>query len=115
MYHQPLANLLQCDERIEPLYHDVPIEQAEAIAVSAMVQGMTSFTSRVTRASWDSDDQRGHVAFVRTINDAAIPLATQQTMPDIIKDTESGYSPQVSQPKNLARILVELMEIFQTL
>jgi hypothetical protein len=61
------------------------------------------------------------VAFIRTTNDAAIPLAGQQMMLDgtgvqwIVEDIESGHSPQVSQPANLTEILVELAETFQRL
>jgi hypothetical protein len=61
------------------------------------------------------------VAFIRTTNDAAIPLAAQQMMLDgtgvqwIVEDIESGHSPQVSQPANLTEILVELAETFQRL
>lgn len=83
-----------------------------------MAQGMTSFTSPVPRASWDSDEFKGRVAFIRTINDAAIPLAVQQMMLDgtgvewIVRDIESGHSPQLSKPEELAGILVELVKGF---
>jgi hypothetical protein len=86
-----------------------------------MAQGMTSFTTPVPRASWDSDDYKRRIAFIRTVNDAAIPLAIQQMMIDgsgakwIIKDIESGHSPQVSQPEKLAEILVDLAKTFESL
>ena len=103
-----------------PLYQDVSVELAEPVAVSAMAQGMTSFTSPVPRASWDSEDYKGRVAFIRTVNDAAIPLAVQQMMLDgtgikwIVKDIESGHSPQVSQPESLAKIVVDLAKSFES-
>jgi hypothetical protein len=81
---------------------------------------MTSFTSPIPRASWDSDDYKGRIAFIRTINDAAIPVAVQQIMLDgtgvewIIKDIDSGHSPQVAQPEKLANILVDMTKTFES-
>ncbi|KAF1950531.1 hypothetical protein CC80DRAFT_598128 [Byssothecium circinans] len=115
------ANLLRCDDRIGPLYQDVPKELVDAVAVAAMAQGMTSFTSPCPRASWDSDAYKGRVAFIRTLNDAAIPLPVQQMMLDgtgtewIVKDIESGHSPQISQPEKLTALLVEIARKFETL
>jgi hypothetical protein len=90
------------------------IWQREVIASSAMTQGMTSFASPVPRVSWDSDDYKGRLAFVRTVNDAAGPLIIQQMMIDetgvewIIRDMGGGHSPQISHPERLASILVDL-------
>jgi hypothetical protein len=51
---QPEANLLRCDDRIPPLYQDVSAELADAVAVSAMAQGMTAFVSasQAARTDW---------------------------------------------------------------
>jgi hypothetical protein len=82
---------------------------------------MTSFTSAVPRASWDGDDFKGRVAFIRTTDDRAIPLEVQQMMLDgtgvewIVRDIESGHSPQLSRPEELVRILVEVAKIFESL
>jgi hypothetical protein len=78
-------------------------------------------TSPCPRASWDSDEYKGRVAFIRTLNDAAIPLQIQQMLLDgtgvdwIVKDIESGHSPQISQPEKLTSILVELAKGFEAL
>ncbi|KAF2242846.1 hypothetical protein BU26DRAFT_510087 [Trematosphaeria pertusa] len=114
----PAANLLRCDDRIPPLFQDVPADLADAAAVSAMAQGMTSFTSPCPRATWDSDEYKGRVAFIRTLNDACIPLPVQQMMIEgtgvdwIVKDIESGHSPQISQPEKLTAMLVDLAKGF---
>ncbi|KAH7394352.1 hypothetical protein BKA66DRAFT_606552 [Pyrenochaeta sp. MPI-SDFR-AT-0127] len=114
------ANLLRCDDRVPPLYQDVPAELANVIAVSAMAQGMTSFTTPVPPASWKSEEYKGRVAFIRTLKDAAIPLPVQQMMIDgtgvewIIKDIDSGHSPQISQPEKLTELLVDLAKGFET-
>ncbi|KAF2712413.1 hypothetical protein K504DRAFT_401252 [Pleomassaria siparia CBS 279.74] len=115
------ANLLRCDDRIGPLYQDVSKDLANVVAVSAMAQGMTSFTSPCPRASWDSDEYKGRVAFIRTLKDAAVPLPAQQMMLDgtgaewIVKDIESGHSPQISQPEKLTALLVEIANGFEVL
>ncbi|PVH96098.1 hypothetical protein DM02DRAFT_688615 [Periconia macrospinosa] len=117
----PEANLLRCDERVGPLYQDVAKDIVDVVAVSALSQGMTSFNSPCPRATWDSEEYEGRVAFVRTLNDAAIPLSVQQMMIDgsgvkwIIKDIESGHSPQLSQPETLTSILVDIAREFESL
>ncbi|EAT78530.2 hypothetical protein SNOG_13905 [Parastagonospora nodorum SN15] len=67
------------------------------------------------------DHFKGRVAFVRTLKDASIPVDVQQMMIDgtgvewIVKDIESGHSPQGSQPEKLTSIVVELTKAFQEL
>jgi hypothetical protein len=86
-----------------------------------MSQCMTSFTSPCPRATWDSEEYKGRVAFIRTLNDATIPLQVQQMMLDgtgaewIVKDIESDHSPQLSQPEKLAAMLLELTKAFEAL
>jgi hypothetical protein len=54
------------------------------------------------------------------VNDASLPLALQQMFLDgtgaewIVKDIESGHSPQLSQPENLVSILIELAKQFES-
>ncbi|KAH7088923.1 Alpha/beta hydrolase fold-1 [Paraphoma chrysanthemicola] len=114
------ANLLRCDDR-SLLYSGVTEVLKEAVAASGVAQGMTSFVTPLPRASWDSDDFKGRVAFIRAVNDPAIPLAVQQMMLDesgvewIVKDIESGHSPQVSQPAKLAEMLIALTKTFESL
>ncbi|KAF2739910.1 alpha/beta-hydrolase [Polyplosphaeria fusca] len=118
---EPETNLLRCDDRIPPLLQDVPPELADVCAVSAMAQGMTSFTSPCPRASWDDEAYKGKVAYIRTTNDACIPFPVQQMMLDgsgvdfIVKDIESGHSAQVAQPEKLTQILLDLAKGFEGL
>jgi hypothetical protein len=55
------------------------------------------------------------------LNDAAIPLQVQQMMLEgtgvewIIKDIESGHSPQLAHPGKMTAILVELAKGFEAL
>ena len=113
--------MLHCDDRIPPLYTDITGTLAEAVAASAMAQGMTSFHSPIPRATFDSDAYKGRTAYIRTTKDAAFPLQIQQMMIEgtgaewIVKDIDSAHSPQLSQPEKLSAILVELAETFEKL
>lgn len=83
--------------------------------------GLQKQKSPIPRATWDSDDYKGRVAFIRTVNDAAIPLAVQQMMLDgtgvdwIVKNIESGHSPQLSRPEELTEMVNELAQAFEAL
>ena len=89
------------------------------VATAAMAQGLTAFNSPIPHASWDSEGYKGRLAFVRTLNDAGIPLTVQQMLIEkagvdfIIRDMKSGHSPQLSQPEKLSEILLELAGIFE--
>lgn len=113
------ANLLRCPTRIPPLYNDVPEPLASTVAASAMAQGMTSFTSPVPRASWDSNAFKGRIAYIRTLKDRAVPLEAQQRMLDesgvqwIVRDLDSGHSPQISRAEEVRDLLVELIRGFE--
>ena len=43
-----------------------------------MAQGIPSFNSPIPRATWDSDEYKDRVAFIKTLNDNAIPAHVQQ-------------------------------------
>jgi len=55
------------------------------------------------------------------LKDAVIPLAIQQAMLGgtgtnwVVKDIESGHSPQISQPEKLTDLIVEVAQRFETL
>ncbi|KAF2447371.1 hypothetical protein P171DRAFT_511642 [Karstenula rhodostoma CBS 690.94] len=118
----PPANLLRCDDRVGPLYQDVtPSDLRDVVAVAAMAQGIPSFNSPVPRATWDSDQYKGRIAFIKTLNDGAIPPHVQQAWIEgtgvewKVKEMQSGHSPQLSQPEKLSDILLELAKEFEAL
>lgn len=84
-----------------------------------MAQGMTAFSSPCPPASWDGDEYKGRLAYVRTVNDVGVPVAVQQMIIDgtgaewIVRDIESGHSPQLSHPEKLTEILLELAKCFE--
>jgi hypothetical protein len=107
--------VIRCDDRIPPLYPEVPPTLASAAAASTIAQGLTSFYSPIPRASWDSDEFKNRVAYIRTMNDTAVPVFVQQMMIDnakgaewVIQDIESDHSPHLSQPETFCRMLLEL-------
>ncbi|PVH96492.1 hypothetical protein DM02DRAFT_687626 [Periconia macrospinosa] len=116
----PETNLVYCDDRIPPLYPDVPPTLADAAAASTVPQGLTSFNSPIPRASWNSKEYKGRVAYIRTLKDTCIPLEMQQGMVDstgsvewILKDIESGHSPQLSHPEKFSGMVLELAKVFE--
>ncbi|ODH52292.1 hypothetical protein GX48_01610 [Paracoccidioides brasiliensis] len=117
----PEANVLRCNDLISFLYQEVRKDLADAVAASTMVQGMTVFTSPCPRASWDSEEYKGRVAYIRALNDKSIPLSIQQMMIDktgiewIVRDMESDHSPQLSHADELTATLLELAKKFETL
>ncbi|CAI6342590.1 unnamed protein product [Periconia digitata] len=119
----PVLDLLRGnDRRVEALYNDVPQNLIDAVAVSGLPQGKTSLDSPLPRASWDTEEYKGRVAYIRALKDVAHPVSLQQTMLDlvkgvdwIIKDIDSGHCPQLSRPEEYAEILVELATTFMAL
>lgn len=72
-------------------------------------------------ASWDSEAYKGRIAYIRTVNDQAIPYAAQTMMLQATGqewdtwDIETGHSPQLAAPEKLADILVEIAKKFEAL
>jgi hypothetical protein len=72
------------------------------------------------RTSWDSEEFKNRVAYIRTVNDTAVPVFVQQMMIDnakgaewIVKDIESDHSPHLSHPKKFSGMLLELAKQFE--
>lgn len=103
------------------MFGDLPPELADAAVLSCISQGKTSFTSPCPAASWDSEAFKGRIAYVKTINDRAVPYEAQSMMLQasgqdwIIRDIETGHSPQLAAPEKLADILLELGKHFEAL
>jgi hypothetical protein len=112
---QPVANLIRCDDRVPPLYADAPDNLAPVLAVTAMAHGKTSWESPVPRASWDHEDFKNRVAYIRTLRDAAIPLNLQQMMIEgtgvewVIRDVDCGHSAQLARAEEVVGIVEELV------
>ncbi|KAI9643806.1 hypothetical protein NHQ30_007156 [Ciborinia camelliae] len=116
------AGILTCDDPGPPLYGDVtPQEFQDAIVMSTLCPSYASWHSACPRASWDEEAFKGRIAFVRTLKDTGIPLEFQDmfikgTGVDwIVKDMDTGHSPQLVQPEKICDMLVELAKGFEEL
>ena len=118
---QEANDLVLCDDRVPPLFNDVAPAHAAVAAISAMAQGLSSFTSPCPGASWDSDEFKGRVAYIRTAQDHTIPAPVQQMMLDgsgvqwLLRDIDSGHNAQISRPEELVGVVVGLAEVFEGL
>ncbi|KAH8705126.1 hypothetical protein BGW36DRAFT_366922 [Talaromyces proteolyticus] len=114
-------NLLRCDDPKPPLFIDLPSELADSAVLSCVSRGKTSFTSPCPAASWDTEAFNGRLAYIKTVNDRAVPYEAQSMMLQatgqewITRDIETGHSPQLAAPEKLADILVELAKRFEAL
>lgn len=114
------ANVIRCDDPIPPLYPEVPSTLASAATAATLPQGLTSFYSPIPKASWNTDEFKNCVAYIRTSNDTAVPAFMQQTMIDnatgpewVVRDIESDHSPHLSHPEKLSEMLLELAQKFE--
>lgn len=118
---QEADNLLRCDDPRPPLFGDLPSDLADAAVLSCISQCKTSFTSPYPAASWDEEAYKGRLAYIKTVNDQAVPYAAQTMMLEatgqewITRDMETSHSPQLAAPEKLADILVELAKHFESL
>ena len=114
-------NMLRCPDPKPPLYQDIPEENADVAVASCMNPCLSSWTTPCPPASWNEKDFQGRCAFIRTTQDQCVPYDIQNMMIKateqewILRDIDSGHSPQLSQPEKLADIILELVQKFQTL
>ncbi|OAL07687.1 hypothetical protein IQ06DRAFT_208888 [Phaeosphaeriaceae sp. SRC1lsM3a] len=103
--------------RIPTIYPDVPSALAESAASSVIPQGMHAFHTPIPKTSWANEEYKGRVACIRTTKDQAIPIEAQQEMLEesgvewIVRDVESGHSPQMSAAEELVGIVGEVVGI----
>ncbi|KAF7874179.1 hypothetical protein EAF04_002851 [Stromatinia cepivora] len=114
--------ILTCDDPGPSLYNDVtpPLFQ-DAIIMSTLCPSSASWHSAYPRASWDQEAFKGRIAFARTLKDTGIPLDYQDlflrgTGVDwIVRDVDTGHSPQLVEAEMICELLVELVRGFEGL
>ena len=103
------------------MYQDVSPVLADTAVLSGISHCLTSFKSPCPAASWDAEAYKGRCAYIRTINDRALPFKAQNMILEatgqdwIIRDIETGHSPQLAAPEKLCGIIVELAEHFEAM
>ncbi|WP_369221616.1 alpha/beta hydrolase [Streptomyces sp. R39] len=91
---------------VEVLYNGVDPQLAEAAVASLRSQSLASVTQPLTRAIWH-DVPSSYIVCER---DRAIPAAFQRSMArqaDRVRPMDSGHSPFLSHPAELARLIRE--------
>lgn len=103
------------------MYHDVIPIIADGAILSGISHCLTAFKSPCPAASWDTEAYKGRCAYIRTLNDRALPVEAQNMMLEatgqdwVIRDIETGHSPQLAAPEKLCGIIVELAEHFEAM
>ena len=111
--------MVRCPDPKPPLYNDVPNALADVAVAECMNPCLSSWTSPCPRASWDEKDFEGRIAYIRTKNDQSVPYDIQNVMIDasgqkwILRDLDSGHSPNLSMPERLAETVIELVKGFE--
>lgn len=99
-------------------YSDVPEPLASEAAAAVKGHSIKAFTTAIPRCAWSDAAYDNRRAYIRTLEDAAIPLIAQNGLLQgsgvkwIVKDIQSSHSPFLSRPKELCAIIVELTEKF---
>ncbi|KAL8677361.1 MAG: hypothetical protein Q9186_006196 [Xanthomendoza sp. 1 TL-2023] len=107
-------NLIKCEDPKPPLFHDVPSVLAHAAVMSCVNQSLTSFRSPCPAASWDTEAFKDRCAYIKTINDQAIPSEVQNMLLQgtgqewITMDIETGHSAQLAAPDKLSKMIIEI-------
>lgn len=84
-----------------------PKESQDAIVMSILYPSYASWHSPCPRASWNSKDFKGRIAFVRILKDTGIPLEIQDMVIEgkgaewIVRDVNTGHSPNLSAPEEV--------------
>ncbi|KAL8852520.1 MAG: hypothetical protein Q9221_002644 [Calogaya cf. arnoldii] len=115
------ANLIRCEDPKPPLFHDLPSVLADAATISSISQSLTSFQSPCPAATWDAEAFKGRCAYIRTVNDRAMPYEIQKMMLEgtgqdwITRDIETGHSPQLAAPEKLSSIIIEVAKLIEAM
>ncbi|CAL8584660.1 hypothetical protein XPA_010248 [Xanthoria parietina] len=114
-------NLIKCADPKPPLFHDLPPVLADAAVLSSMDQSLTSFRSPCPAASWDTEAFKGRCAYIRTVNDQAVPYEVQNVLLQgtgqewITRDIETGHSAQLAAPEKLSSFIIEIAKQFEAM
>ena len=82
---------------------------------------LTAFQSPCPVASWNEQAYEGRCAYIRTVNDQALSYEVQTMIIEgtkqewLIRDIETGHSPQLSAPDTLSEMIIELTQQFDVM
>ncbi|KAL7937858.1 hypothetical protein V8C35DRAFT_290112 [Trichoderma chlorosporum] len=104
--------------QIETFFHDVSPELAKSVVATLTSQSAQSFLSKPAAIGWADKAYDGRRAYVRCVQDGALPIAAQDGLVAqsgvewIIKSLESSHSPFLSMPDELAGVVAEIVAEF---
>ncbi|PNP52199.1 hypothetical protein THARTR1_07408 [Trichoderma harzianum] len=103
---------------MQTFYHDVSPELARTVMATLTSQSALSAQSKPAAIGWLDDVYDGRRAYIRCLQDGAVPLAAQDGMLAqsgvewIIKSLEASHSPYLSMPDELTRVVAETIAEF---
>ncbi|KAM6482564.1 hypothetical protein HDV62DRAFT_390592 [Trichoderma sp. SZMC 28011] len=104
--------------QIETFYHDVSPELAKAMIASLTSQSGLSVQSKPAAIGWLDNVYDGRRAYIRCLQDGALPLAAQDGLLAqsgvewIIRSLEASHSPYLSMPDELTSVVAEIITEF---
>ncbi|PKK52819.1 hypothetical protein CI102_1816 [Trichoderma harzianum] len=103
---------------IETFYHDVSPELAKTMIASLTSQSALSVQSKPAAVGWLDNVYDGRRAYIRCLQDGALPLAAQDGLLAqsgvewIIRSLEASHSPYLSMPDELTSVVAEIIAEF---
>ncbi|QYS93741.1 Prolyl aminopeptidase [Trichoderma simmonsii] len=104
--------------QIETFYHDVSPELAKTMIASLTSQSGLSVQSKPDAIGWLDGVYDGRRAYIRCLQDGALPLAAQDGLLAqsgvewIIRSLEASHSPYLSMPDELTSVVAEIITEF---
>ena len=102
------------------MFHDVPDLLAEAAEQSAISHSLSSFESPCPPCSWIEPDFRGRCAYIRALDDRAVPFEIQRKLLRrsqvdhwIVRDIKTSHTPHLAKPEQLRDIILEVTWMFE--
>ncbi len=100
----PKCDIVDPVDPVRHFYSDLPAEQAQQAAAKLRHQRLSSFTQKLTCASW----RQAPTDYIVLDQDGAIPPVAQQAMAaraSQVHHLQTSHSPFLSRPAELAKLL----------
>ena len=115
---QPSQELCTIKGARDVLFNDLDEIETERLTKLLRPTSMHAFDSPAPPAAWADPDFAGKIAFIRCMQDQALPPFLQDMFMEKsgvewkVKDIESSHSPFVSKPEDLVTMLADFAQQF---
>lgn len=115
---QQKSETIDTVDRQQTFYNDCEEGVTKAMDPILGLQSVRSFTDKVEVTGWKDEAYHGHRAYIRCLQDNAIPIQVQDALIQasevdwVIKTLDASHSPFLSMPKDLAKVLSEIHQQF---